>query len=245
MNSASVRLRKVTCFVFNFPALSHSTRYCLTRQQLFRYSSTSVTFARETSCPAYEYTNLPGPRWIRLLEIPAVTGSDRTADTDTPVSCRLVNVSLDNKPSYHALSYCWGDQVPDRILHLQDETDDTPRQLLVTENCEDAIRALQKNLQGNGPLRIWIDAISINQASIQERNSQVSMMGDIYKDAFCVRMWLGHASHDSYAALRVLLALNMDKNPSPDKLSDIGEITLRSFLTKQYLLSDSAEGKHR
>jgi hypothetical protein len=120
-----------------------------------------------------------------------------------------------------------------------------PKQLLVTENCEDAIRALQKDLCRNEPHRIWIDAISINQANVQERNSQVSMMGNIYRRASVVRIWLGLATHDYCTALRVLIGLMADKNPPPDKLSDIGEITLRAFLIRQYLPFDSAEEEHR
>jgi hypothetical protein len=169
MDSAAVRLlwqtgwtRKVTCFVSKFPALSHGAGYHLTRKQRqhFRYSSTPSSFARETPCPTYEYTNLPGPHWIRLLEIPALPSSDRAVDTGTPLSCRLVNASIDNKPgyksSYDALSYSWDDQVYDRILHLRDETDDTPRQLFVTKNCEDAIRTLQRGitLHRTDPYRI-------------------------------------------------------------------------------------------
>ena len=187
----------------------------------------------------YQHLPLHGRRTIRLLQL------EPTKSLAAPIKCTLQEVSLDANPRYEAISYSWDGQVSDRILHLQDETDDTPRQLLVTENCEDAIRALQRDLCRNTPLHIWIDAISINQANVQERNSQVSMMGDIYKHAFTVRIWLGHATHDSYAALRVLLALMSDKNPSPDKLSDIGEITLRAFLIRQYSLSDSAEERHR
>jgi hypothetical protein len=245
--------RKVTCFVSKFPTLSHGAGYHLTpkRRQHSRYSSTPGSFARETPCPTYEYTNLPGRRWIRLLEIPAPPGPDRAADTGTPLSCRLVNALMDKKPgyesSYDALSYSWDDQVSDRILHLRDETDGTPRQLFVTKNCEDAIRALQRSLSlhREKPYRIWIDAISINQANLQERNSQVSMMEDIYGSAFCVRIWLGHATHDSYAAMRVLLRMASDKTLSPDKLPDIGKITLRAFLIRHYLPSDSTQEEHR
>jgi hypothetical protein len=137
--------------------------------------------------------------------------------------------------------------VSDRNLHLRDETDDTPRRLFVTKNCEDATRALQRSmtLHRKDPYRIWIDAISINQANVQERSSQVSMMGDIYGSAFCVRIWLGYATHDSYAAMRVLLKITSDKNLFPDKIPDIGEITLRVFLIRQYLPSDSTQEEHR
>jgi hypothetical protein len=58
-------------------------------------------------------------------------------------------------------------------------------------------------------------------------------MGDIYGSAFCVRIWVGHATHDSYAAMRVLLKMTSDKNLSPDKIPDIAEITLRAFLIRR------------
>jgi hypothetical protein len=37
----------------------------------------------------------------------------------------------------------------------------------------------------------WVDAICINQKDVPERDSQVSQMGTIYRDADCVHVWLG------------------------------------------------------
>lgn len=44
--------------------------------------------------------------------------------------------------------------------------------------------------QGSGFL--WIDAVCINQADLDERNSQVRIMPEIYSKASCVLVWLGH-----------------------------------------------------
>ncbi len=44
-------------------------------------------------------------------------------------------------------------------------------------------------VQGNEPPVLWIDAICIDQSSIQERNHQVTMMGSIYSQAACVYSW--------------------------------------------------------
>lgn len=41
------------------------------------------------------------------------------------------------------------------------------------------------------PLRIWVDAICINQADIQERTEHVKMMGSVYEHASVVRIWVG------------------------------------------------------
>lgn len=39
---------------------------------------------------------------------------------------------------------------------------------------------------------LWIDAICINQADLDERNGQVRIMPEIYSKASCVIVWLGH-----------------------------------------------------
>lgn len=46
-------------------------------------------------------------------------------------------------------------------------------------------------------LRIWIDAICINQDDLQERAEHVNIMGQIYQNASMVRVWLGGATGDA------------------------------------------------
>lgn len=45
---------------------------------------------------------------------------------------------------------------------------------------------------------IWIDAIFINQSHVQERNQQVSLVGDIYQNARQVFIWLYEEADDSH-----------------------------------------------
>ena len=40
-------------------------------------------------------------------------------------------------------------------------------------------------------LKIWADAVCINQNDLDERSSQVSIMGDIYSSAKVCQIWLG------------------------------------------------------
>ncbi|KAI9154755.1 Ubiquitin carboxyl-terminal hydrolase [Paramyrothecium foliicola] len=47
---------------------------------------------------------------------------------------------------------------------------------------------------------LWIDAICIDQANLQERNQQVRRMGEIYRQATRVLVWLGQSSESSRAA---------------------------------------------
>uniref|UniRef100_A0A0B7KR48 Heterokaryon incompatibility domain-containing protein n=1 Tax=Bionectria ochroleuca TaxID=29856 RepID=A0A0B7KR48_BIOOC len=62
------------------------------------------------------------------------------------------------------------------------------RRLLVTPNCESALRHLHHKLT---PRLLWIDAICINQKSTDEKNYQVQLMGEIYARAERVIIWLG------------------------------------------------------
>ncbi|KAH8732079.1 heterokaryon incompatibility, partial [Phaeosphaeriaceae sp. PMI808] len=104
---------------------------------------------------------------------------------------------LDDKPEYDALSYFWDNQIPDKVIHISVDGNDNPKKLLVTANCGDAIRALRNCLWWKSPYRIWVDAICIDQSNVEEKNSQVNMMGDIYRNAYIVRIWLGLSTDDS------------------------------------------------
>ena len=61
------------------------------------------------------------------------------------------------------------------------------RKLFITQILFDAFRELPVS-----PLKyIWIDAICINQSELAERSAQVAIMGDIYRFAHSVTVWLG------------------------------------------------------
>ncbi|OCK86903.1 HET-domain-containing protein [Cenococcum geophilum 1.58] len=126
-----------------------------------------------------------GPRHIRIILL------QPAENNDDPIQCSLAAVSLDDYPSYNgdytALSYTWDGQTPSVEI-----TCDT-QSLLITPNCEDAIRELRDR---TGERRLWIDSICIDQRrgvpeAILERNCQVAMMGDVYKTAARVVVWLG------------------------------------------------------
>lgn len=57
-----------------------------------------------------------------------------------------------------------------------------------------ALLTMRFHLCKENPLRIWVDALCINQNDIPERNSHVRQMGQIYQKAEHVRVWLGSGS---------------------------------------------------
>lgn len=69
----------------------------------------------------------------------------------------------------------------------------------VTRNLEPALRHLRCP---NEKLYLWIDALCINQNSVEERSQQVQLMANIYSRASRVLVWLGEASNDSDSAIK-------------------------------------------
>jgi hypothetical protein len=106
-----------------------------------------------------------------------------------PISCSLQIVSLDDNPSYRALSYVWGNPKITHPILLHNQPFDA------TVNLTAALRRLRDEIQ---PLVLWVDAICINQKDTNERSNQVSIMGDIYKTTSEVIVWLGEGDDASY-----------------------------------------------
>lgn len=89
---------------------------------------------------------------------------------------------FEEKLQYEALSYRWGDEIsPDKIV--LDTVEHT-----VTQNLHDALEYFRIRKPGT-PL--WIDALSINQLDVSEKNQQLKIMPHIYFRAVRILIWLG------------------------------------------------------
>jgi hypothetical protein len=74
---------------------------------------------------------------------------------------------------------------------------------------------------------LWADAICINQSDINERNTQVKLMGEIYRTATRVHVWLGLDSpkgHVEEAFLFVESLYNRVKDLNADDFTSDGEL---------------------
>jgi len=124
----------------------------------------------------------------------------------------------DRVVDYEALSYIWGaeDSPLEVLIDLASNgsNDDAAEILIVvsTNPLRYASLSVGQNLEGSlRHLRskdtnrvLWIDAICINQADVIERNVQVSRMGDIFKMAERVIVWVGPSTEDSRLAIQTL-----------------------------------------
>ena len=132
----------------------------------------------------FKHRRLSSPRSVRLLTLlpsPSLVA---------PLKLSLTEKDLDSlTPSnndFEALSYVWGSPV-DKVPVSCDG-----QQLLITPNCESALRHLRLADQERV---LWVDAVCIDQgrnaASVKERNAQVTLMGVIYQKAARTLCWLG------------------------------------------------------
>ncbi|KAK3903216.1 heterokaryon incompatibility protein-domain-containing protein, partial [Staphylotrichum tortipilum] len=124
---------------------------------------------------SHQYDRLEG-RCIRVIRVfPALLSR-------SPLKFDLISTNIDDAPPYVALSYTWDGQTPDRPVWCNG------KRLLVTANAETAMRGLRRPRHD---LYLWVDAVCINQASLDEKSEQVAMMADIYRSAQHVAIWLG------------------------------------------------------
>ncbi|KAH7397731.1 heterokaryon incompatibility protein-domain-containing protein [Cadophora sp. MPI-SDFR-AT-0126] len=177
---------------------------------------------------------------IRIIELIA-------DEKDKPLSCHLRHEKFDSMTSYVALSYTWGTEPADRTIRIDGKS------LRITPNLEAALlefrqeprrSPLNNNFEDNqepgsssqqaAPLRIWIDAICINQADSEERNAQIKLMADIYRSASELFIWLGVESDDSSLAISLMISYAQEKVEGDNTLSKWKSKPCRDVLRKWY-----------
>ncbi|KAK1751410.1 heterokaryon incompatibility protein-domain-containing protein [Echria macrotheca] len=136
----------------------------------------------------FSYPPLPSDTAaIRLLTIHPGEGR---------IEAILETSTFASKPRYLALSYTWNHPFPESRLKKKSRfsplypyeiyIDGTP--IPVHANLLSCLFCLRSPVY---PLKIWIDAICINQDDPAERNEQVAIMSFIYSRAQLVVAWLG------------------------------------------------------
>ena len=131
---------------------------------------------------------------IRLLEIlPAKSG-----DPEASVECKLFTCSLNDKPSYTALSYVWGDPNDTKPIIVN------CKEVQITINLKDALCQLQKD----SVRTLWADALCIDQANDDEKAQQVKKMTEIYRHATTVAAWLGTEDQSTGRTMRTIRKLS-------------------------------------
>ncbi|RYP30972.1 hypothetical protein DL767_005979 [Monosporascus sp. MG133] len=98
---------------------------------------------------------------------------------------------------YEALSYVWGSEPTLENAIVEDEFFGRTR-LNLRPGLAHALKHLRKV---DKPRTMWIDALCINQNDLEERSTQLLHMGEIYKLAVRVIIWLGPTADESNTAM--------------------------------------------
>jgi hypothetical protein len=123
------------------------------------------------------YKPLTRPSEIRVLVL-------HSGERGSPVKCSLQHSNLrSEKSSLEALSYVWGSPT------VTNEITCDERRKKVGRNLYDALERLR--LPDKDRI-LWVDALCINQSDNKEKTQQVRIMGEIYKRARRVLIWLGN-----------------------------------------------------
>lgn len=122
----------------------------------------------------------------------------------------LVIASLSNPPKYSTLSYCWG--TDSSQIHATIDG----RRVPLRRNLVEALFFC--GLPEDG--LIWVDAVSINQLDLHEKNYQIKLMGQIYSQSRRTFVWLGPDDHCTRFARTLLRRCNRLLDKQTDRAWD-------------------------
>jgi hypothetical protein len=205
-------------------------------KQLTAPPSSSSTFALQK----HKYALLDeSRREIRLLTVlPSRNDSD-------PISCLLNVVSLNDEPRYSALSYVWGSLDSEEGITVNGQFLYQARENLVL-----FLRFFRRCLTSgvsndNPPNYIWVDAICIDQANVEERNQQVNLMPIVYSGATQVMSWLGGGNESlSQAFLLIKNVVEAVQSPASQAKSTRTRITSGLSTAKAQHPSEGDSGEN-
>ena len=101
------------------------------------------------------------------------------------ISCSIQEIPLEDH--HVCLSYTWGAEADSKIIELNGKP------FAVRKNLWDFLQVARLDYSDQ---HLWIDALSIDQANVLERNHQVQQMAEIYSKAKYVLVWVGRQSPD-------------------------------------------------
>jgi hypothetical protein len=121
----------------------------------------------------YEYDQLPRDNFVHYLVLQPGKGNE-------PLICNLRTVSLSDS-NFEAISYVWGISKKSKRIICND------RVVKITTNLSKVLRRLRF---ADAPRNFWADGICINQKDLEEKGYQVTIMGQIYRSAKRVLIYI-------------------------------------------------------
>jgi hypothetical protein len=111
---------------------------------------------------------------IRILEV--------FRDHDDCLAATLRTSNLDGPfDQYFAISYAWGDRKAAFRIRINNSAD-----FVIPAKQYEILETVLLFFESKDPVPVWIDLLCIDQTNVQEKNRQVSLMGDIFRKAQAV-----------------------------------------------------------
>jgi len=214
-----------------------------------RLSPSQNSIAMDTQ---YKYTPL-APRQIRTLSL--LPSEHHDAPLRACLLIRNMPAPADGSETitkefpllgYEALSYAWGspdEKNPNSVAIVASfqnlAGENVPLGTLsIRANLASALRYLRDPAASR---TLWADSLCINQLDLDERASQVILMGEIYTRAQRVIIWLGEPADDSAIAIKTLNTLGsaVDYDPGKNEYSPKDGVDLPNEW-REYLSHDMA-----
>ena len=127
-------------------------------------------------------------------------------EPDDIISCELYKVAFSIYEEYHTLSYEWGP--PGEISTIL--VNDHP--FVIRRNLHSFLWRVRSNASYVSPMesfvreiRVWVDAICIDQDNIAQKNGQIPKMYEIYRHARTTLVWFGEGDAASLEAMKCLV----------------------------------------
>jgi hypothetical protein len=179
---------------------------------------------------AYEYLKITQPGIIRLILL-------QPSDIEAELHCSLVDASLkdcdnDVVEHYVALSYVWGDANQKGSISIDGKL------LEITASLEMSLRHVRDRSR---VLRIWADGICINQKDLDDRNTQVGVMGSIYATARHTIIFLSLSNPKHESVLQKIADLGTSYEIEHNRESIIGladDMLAYAWFTRVWILQE-------
>ena len=199
----------------------------------------------------FNYASLEHKDSIRLFRM-------REGQNNDLIVCDIYHTRLSEQPDFIALSYAWKEPITDEILgavcdderwrqvmirHEHSQTQFDFSNLDVGLNTLAALRMLRT--QNETGTSFWVDMICIDQTHLDEKSQQVAIMGEIYRMAASVFVWLGEETETDHLAFEALKDIPSLRAVKPGELpflgsrSDMSSESVQKFIHEHGLHSSN------
>jgi Heterokaryon incompatibility protein (HET) len=135
---------------------------------------------------------LPTHQYIRLLHL-----DPGPSDSSITGTLHLLDLSDESHGHYEAISYTWGPEPTTECPALPITIDG--QKISIRQNLHECLLRLRKP---DRVMILWNDFLCISQDDLNEKSAQVAMIGKVFREADCVRVWVGEHEWDSEMLFR-------------------------------------------